>query len=153
MTKDVEIKANFNVAAKSKKDIIKTIVDKSIELNILKKEDRSTIIEAFLDREDKGTTGLVDGYAIPHAEHEKIREPLLLILRLENSIDWESMDGEPVNYIFSILVPTKDKGTAHLKILSDIAKMLMKDEAKDKLSTASSEEDILTVIDQFTSIK
>lgn len=152
MSEEVKIKTEFNVTAGSKENLIQKIVDKGIEISAIQSDSKDEIYQAFLKREEQGTTGLVDGYAIPHAESTAINHPALLIYKLKESIEWESMDGKPVNFVFGILVPTKQKGTAHLKILSEIAKMLMKKDAKDQLASADSEESIMRTIKNYTSI-
>lgn len=152
MNNDVVIKAEFNLVVNSKEDVINKIVDKGIEIEAIEAGSEEGVYEAFLKREDQGTTGLVDGFAIPHAESTDITFPALLIYKLENPVEWESMDGDPINFVFGILVPSEQKGTAHLKILSEIAKMLMKKDAKAELAAADSEESIMNTIKNYTSI-
>lgn len=152
MSNDVVIKAAFDLVVNSKEDIMNRIVDKGIEIEAIEAGSEEEVYEAFLKREEQGSTGLVDGFAIPHAESTAINFPALLIYKLDNTVEWETMDGDPINFVFGILVPSEQKETAHLKILSEIAKMLMKKKAKAELAAADSEESIMNIIENYTSI-
>lgn len=152
MNEEVIIKAEFDVNIDSKEDLIRKIVEKGVNIQVIQTDSKNEVYQTFLKREEQGTTGLVDGFAIPHAENAAINKPVLLVYKLKNPIDWPSMDGKPINFIFGILVPKKQKDTTHLKILSEIAKMLMKKDAKEELASAGSEESIIQTIKNYTSI-
>lgn len=149
MSEELLIKTEFDVFATSKEDVIGMIVDKGIAENIIEGSRKEAVYEAFLTREAQGTTGLVDGFAIPHAEDAGISQAALLIYKLKEAVEWESMDGQPIKFVFGILVPSAQKGTVHLKILSEIAKMLMKKDAKEALASADSEESVIEVINNY----
>lgn len=152
MSEEIIIETEFNVIGESKENVIQKIVDKGIKIGAIQADSESELYEAFMKREEQGTTGLVDGYAIPHAQSAAVNYPALIIFKLSGELDWESMDGKPTNFVFGILVPSEPKGTSHLKILSEIAKMLMKKDAKDQLSAADSKESVMKVIQDYTSI-
>lgn len=152
MSEEIIIETEFEVIGESKEDVIQKIVDKGIKIGVIQADYENELYEAFMKREEQGTTGLVDGYAIPHAQSPAVNRPAVVIFKLNNELDWESMDGKPTNFIFGILVPSEQKGTSHLKILSEIAKMLTKKAAKDQLSAANSKESIMKVIQDYTSI-
>lgn len=152
MSEEIIIETEFNVISESKENVIQKIVDKGIKIGAIQADSESELYEAFMKREEQGTTGLVDGYAIPHVQSAAVNYPALIIFKLSRELDWESMDGKPTNFVFGILVPSEQKGTSHLKILSEIAKMLMKKDAKDQLSAADSKESVLKVIQDYTSI-
>lgn len=152
MSEEIIINIEFDADTTSKEDLIRKIIDKGLELQIIKTGSENEVFQSFIERENQGTTGLVEGYAIPHAENKSIRKPALLVYKLKKSIEWESMDGNPINFVFGMLVPSEYKGSTHLKILSEIAKMLMKKEAKLELSSSNSEKDIINTINKYTSI-
>lgn len=81
-------------------------------------------IEAALDqREQLGTTGLGDGIAIPHARIPELPELTGFFVRLSHPIDFDSVDGEPVDLIFVLLAPEAARAD-HLKSLARIARIL-----------------------------
>lgn len=152
MNEKVIIKSVFDITLDSKEDIIRSLVKKGVEIQAIQPTSQEDVYQSFIEREEQGTTGLVDGFAIPHAENEGVILPALIIYKLNDSVEWESIDGQLINFVFGILVPSKEKGTAHLKILSEVAKMLMKKNAKIELADANSEQDIMDIIKKYTSI-
>lgn len=153
MSEELIIKTAFDVTANSKEEVIEQIVDRGIEIGVVQTSSKEDVYQSFITREEQGTTGLVDGFAIPHAENMGINQAALLVYKLNNSVEWESMDGQPIQYVLGILVPSEQKGTIHLKILSEIAKMLMKKDAKEALATAESEDQVIEVINNYINVK
>lgn len=142
-----EVVLNINIS--SREEAFGIIAEKAVEKGIT--NERSTVLVDLKMREEQGTTGMIDGFAIPHAKSPAINKPGLVILKSSMGIDWNSMDGKDVNFIFGILIPEKEQGTSHLKILSNIARMLMKEEAKTQLKSAESEKEITKIIEKFIS--
>ena len=64
-----------------------------------------------------------------------------------DSIDWKSMDGDPVDLVFLIGVPANDAGSTHLKILAALSRKLMKEEFRDSLRSARTEKDIMDLLE------
>ncbi|MBO0421220.1 MAG: PTS sugar transporter subunit IIA [Vagococcus fluvialis] len=106
----------------------------------------SEIIEGLDQREAEGSTGMMDGIAIPHCQSDRITHPGVFIFQNKEGIEWQSMDGKPVKFIVSLLIPKGEAGTTHLKILSTIARMLMKEDIKNKLLQANSREEIYDIL-------
>lgn len=106
----------------------------------------SEAIDGLNKREAEGTTGMMDGIAIPHCQSERITKPGVFILRTNEGIEWQSMDGKPVKLIVSLLIPKDEAGTTHLKVLSTIARMLMKEDIKNNLLEADSNEAIYNIL-------
>ncbi|EOL41801.1 PTS system, fructose subfamily, IIA component [Enterococcus phoeniculicola] len=108
----------------------------------------SEVVKGLNERELEGTTGMMDGIAIPHCQSKKITKPGVFIIRTNEGIEWQSMDGQPVRLIVSLLIPDGEAGTTHLKVLSTIARMLMKDEIKTELLQAENKEAIYTILEE-----
>lgn len=106
----------------------------------------SEIIEGLNQRESEGSTGMMDGIAIPHCQSDRITHPGVFIIQNKEGIEWQSMDGKPVKFIVSLLIPKGEAGTTHLEILSTIARMLMKEDIKNKLLQANSREEIYDIL-------
>ena len=80
---------------------------------------------AFLKREAEGTTGMVDGFAIPHAKTDAVKAASVMVLKAPVGIAfWEILDGAPVTCAIALLVPESEAGSAHLQILSKVATAL-----------------------------
>lgn len=88
--------------------------------------DADAVMNAFLAREAEGTTGMMEGFAIPHAKSDAITEPAVIVVKDESGVTgWDTMDGAPVNVAIALLIPGAQAGTTHLKILSKVAEALM----------------------------
>lgn len=88
--------------------------------------DADAVMNAFLAREAEGTTGMMEGFAIPHAKSDAINEAAVIVVKDESGVTgWDTMDGAPVNVAIALLIPGAQAGTTHLKILSKVAEALM----------------------------
>jgi nitrogen PTS system EIIA component len=81
------------------------------------------IFDAILQRERLGPTGVGDGVAIPHGKLPRCEKICGVFARLERPIDFEALDGLPVDLIFLLIAP-ESAGADHLKALAAIARRL-----------------------------
>lgn len=81
----------------------------------------------ILKREELGSTGVGGGAAIPHARFAGLHTPFGILARLRKPIDFDAIDGKPVDLVFLLLLPIEPAGE-HLKVLASIARKL-RDEA------------------------
>ena len=110
--------------------------------------DAGAVLASLQERESLGTTGMMDGFAIPHAKDVSIKEAKVLILKLTSGIDWKSMDSQAIDFIFCLMIPDSQAGTTHLKVLSQLARLLMRQPVKQALKEAPSPQAILHVLAQ-----
>ena len=83
----------------------------------------SAIFEALLQRERLGSTGIGEGIAIPHGKLPGLARIFGLVARLDKPIDFEALDGQPVDILFLLLAP-EGAGADHLKALARVARVL-----------------------------
>jgi len=93
------------------------------------------IFDTLLQRERLGSTGIGRGVAIPHGKLAKLDRLIGIFARLERPVDFDALDGEPVDLIFLLLAP-EGAGADHLKALARIARLLRDDKVADKLRAA-----------------
>ena len=86
----------------------------------------NTIYDALTARERLGSTGIGNGIAIPHCRVPKCREITGAFISLEKAIDFDAIDGKPVDLIFVLLVPDQETGD-HLQVLSALAGLFQQD--------------------------
>jgi len=103
------------------------------------------VYEALIAREKLGSTGFGNGIAIPHCRLEGCTTPVSALLHLKEKIDFDAIDGAPVDLLFVLLVP-KAATDAHLELLRQIASMLDRKEVRDKLRSADSNEALYQVV-------
>ena len=112
----------------TREDMLRFISDKAAELGIT--DDAGAVYEAFVAREEMGETGMTDGFAVPHAKSDAIKEAAVIVVKNDHAIEWPSFDDKPVDIAISLLVPDGEAGTTHIRLLSKTAVLLMKDEFK-----------------------
>lgn len=117
--------------ATTKKEVLEFIANKAVEIGYAR--EAAPVVAAFCEREELGATGLQDGFAIPHAKSEAIEKPGVIVVKLVNPIEWASFDGKQVDIIISLLVPKGAVGTTHIKLLSKLAILLMREDFRDAI--------------------
>jgi len=81
---------------------------------------QSSIFSNLLDREQLGSTGLGKGFAIPHARLADLDFTIGFFIRLDQAVNFEAPDNQPVDLIFAIVIP-QEATDEHLQILSSLA--------------------------------
>ena len=108
-------------------------------------QNERAIFEVLLQREKLGTTAVGYGVAIPHGKLPKLEKLFGLFARLERPIDFEAMDGQPVDLIFLLLAP-EGAGADHLKALARIARLLRDQDVAKKLRASRDAPAIYSVL-------
>ena len=105
-------------------DALSFVSNRAVKAGIA--DDADAVMAAFLAREAEGTTGMMEGFAIPHAKSDAIKEAAVIVVKDNSGVKgWDTMDGAPVNVAIALLIPGAQAGTTHLKILSKVAEALM----------------------------
>jgi len=114
-----------NVQCESKKRLLET----SAELIAQKvpSVDANQIYNALIAREQLGSTGLGNGIAIPHCRVPKCESTIGCLIKLEKGLDFDAIDGEPVDLLFYLLVP-ENTIEGHLEVLRNLAERFNKNE-------------------------
>ena len=109
--------------------------------------DADAVMNAFLAREAEGTTGMMEGFAIPHAKSDAITEAAVIVVKDESGVTgWDTMDGAPVNVAIALLIPGAQAGTTHLKILSKVAEALMDEDFRATVKGSTNPAEIAKTI-------
>ena len=87
---------------------------------------QNEIFNALINREKLGSTGLGKGIAIPHGRIASLEKPACAFVKLASPVDFDATDGQPVDLIFTLLVP-ENSTEEHLQVLSTIAEMFSND--------------------------
>src|SRR5262245_55752887 len=104
-----------------------------------------TIFEILMQREKLGSTGVGNGIAIPHGKLGKLGKLFGLFARLDRPVDFEALDGQPVDLILLLLAP-ETAGADHLKALARVARLLRDLEVARKLRESRDAEAIYAVL-------
>ncbi|MDQ0208327.1 PTS fructose transporter subunit IIABC [Alkalicoccobacillus murimartini] len=135
----------LNLKASTKDAVIDELVNKLSQAGRL--NDKQAYKEAILAREAQSTTGLGEGIAIPHAKTSAVRTPAIGFGRSKAGIDYEALDGQP-SQLFFMIAASEGANNEHLATLSRLTTFLMDDEFRQTILHASTEEEILSAIDQ-----
>ncbi len=133
-----------NVDLPSREDALSFLAKQAVALDFA--EDVDAVLTAYKEREEEGPTGLTDGFAIPHAKCEAISKAGVIVVKLQNSIEWPNFDEQPTDILISLLIPSLEAGTTHVKLLSQIAVMLMDDDFKVQIRESNDSEAIAAMI-------
>ncbi|GAB88312.1 PTS fructose transporter subunit IIABC [Gordonia rhizosphera] len=108
--------------------------------------DAAELTRGALDREAKSATGLPGGIAIPHARAESVTEASLAMARLSNKVDFGAPDG-PADIVFLIAAPSGG-ASEHMKLLSSLARALVRPDFVTSLREADSDDRIVELVDE-----
>jgi len=131
-----------SLKAKSKKQALHELAQRAASLTGL--EER-TIYDTLLQRENLGSTGVGRGIAIPHGRVAALRKIVCLFARLDEPIEFESLDNEPVDLIFLLLAP-EHAGADHLKALARISRLLREPASIERLRASQDRAAIYSVL-------
>lgn len=136
---------DLNAAPKSKNEALDQAVALMVKSGKIK--DQEAYRKQVYEREEEGTTGVGEGIAIPHGKCDAVTTPGLAAMVIKNGVDFDSMDGEPVDLLFLIAAPnTKDN--VHLDVLSKLSVLLMDEKFVADLKAAKSVEEFLMIVDR-----
>lgn len=134
----------LNGAPKSKTEAIDMLVDLQMKSGNI--SDRDIYKQGILAREEKGSTAVGEGIAIPHAKSSAVKAPSLAAMTVPGGVDYEALDDEPSDVLFMIAAPDTE-ADVHLEVLSRLMTLLMDEDFRAKLLSAKDTDEFLSVID------
>lgn len=135
----------LNVKAKDKNDIINKMAELMLKTGRI--TDVNEYKELVFKREEEGRTGVGEGIAIPHGKGNCVTEPGLVAMVVPEGVEYNALDGKPVNLLFMIAAPDTNSNV-HLDVLSRLSTMLMDADFKNKLISAKSKKEFLEIINE-----
>lgn len=136
----------LNLAGNTKKEVLKELVEVLEKNNKIGSYDK--FYQAVIDREAEGSTGLGRGVAIPHGKCDTVKELSFAVGISKEGIDFNSLDGKPVNFFFMIADLPNDSNK-YLKLLSKLSYGLRKDELRNELLEVDKKSQVLEILDKF----
>ena len=131
-----------NVQAGSKRELIQKLSENIASVCGL---DERSVFDAVWERENLGSTGYGEGVAFPHARIEGLNKVCALFARLDVAVDFDSLDGKPVDLVF-LLVSPENSGADHLTALASLSRILKTEGSCDKLRKARSVDEIYAIL-------
>ena len=135
---------DLNMKAADKKEAITNLAGKLKNAGYI--ADVESYVKDIYLRESQGQTGIGHYVAIPHGKSDSVTQVGIAIGKMENEIEWETLDGEGVKLIFLFAVGNDNENAkTHLKLLAEVARNLGNDDAVEQLLSAKTVEDIKAV--------
>jgi len=131
-----------HVQAASKRELVQYLAEK---ISTLAGLDERVIFDAVWERENLGSTGYGEGVAFPHARIEGLDKVCGMFARLDEPVDFDSLDGKPVDLVFLLISP-ENSGADHLTALAALSRILKTEGSCEKLRKARSVDEIYTVL-------
>lgn len=133
----------------SKSEAIETLIGLHEKAGNLSDKDKYR--EDILAREAQGTTAIGDGVAIPHAKSKAVKKPGLAAVTVPSGVDYQALDGKASNILFMIAAP--DDGDFHLEVLSRLMVLLMDENFRAQLISATDKKQFIEAIDRAEKAK
>ena len=131
--------------SENKNDVINELVD------LLKGDERVSDLEEIrkcvFEREEKMSTGVGKGFAIPHGKTNSVTDILAAFGKSKTPIEYNSLDGEPVHLVF-LLIGKETLLAKHIKLLSRISRLMNNEEFRKRLVEAESKDTILKLFQE-----
>lgn len=140
LTEDV---ISTELEVKNRDDIFDQLIELLAESG--KIDNPGEALDAVKKREDILSTGIGNGVAIPHAKTDAVDSLVVAFGRVEDGIDFKSLDGKPVRLIFLLLSPQEEAGL-HVRALARISRMLKNTQFRSRLLEAGSAQEIHEII-------
>ena len=138
---------NIELAAMNKEGVIRELVHLLVKAGEIKPAEEEKLVPILLAREALGSTGIGQGVGIPHGKSNCVRELVGAFGLSRRGVNFDSLDGEPVN-IFFLLVAPEDSAGPHLKALARISRLLKDRFFRESLKEAKDEKQVLRILQQ-----
>ena len=133
----------LDLASGVKEDAIREISDLLVDVHGL--SEPAKILKTLYLREADRSTGIGNGVAIPHARTDLVGKIFLAFARSKKGIEWGSVDGRPVHFIFLVVGPKK-ASQEYLQLLADISRLMSRAGARQAIFEAASADRVLTIV-------
>ena len=137
-----------DVVATSKADVIRQMID---ALHLAgRTDDPNAIEEAVWRREDTYSTGFGEGFALPHGKTDALRANSIVVARLRQPVEWQAMDGAPVDVVILLAIRESQHGKVHLQTLAQLSRLIMREEFRAALRAERTTAGILALLANST---
>jgi mannitol/fructose-specific phosphotransferase system IIA component (Ntr-type) len=107
--------------------------------------DGDEVLTALMEREALGSTSVGGGFAIPHCKIQRLKQIAIALARLKSGVDFGGETGQAVSFLFVVL-SAPDQPAAHLQVLSQIARVLKRNDLRTELIAADSAEEVAEAV-------
>ena len=134
---------SLHLKGTNKVEIINELLDILVATN--KIQDREAALTAIMDREQKMSTGMKHGIAIPHGKSPTLRDLVACIGVSDKPVEFDSLDHQPCRIFIMTLSPVEKTGP-HLQFLAEISLLFKNNEKRNEILEATTQEEVLKVL-------
>jgi PTS system nitrogen regulatory IIA component len=131
-----------HLQASSKRELVQSLAERVAAVANI---DERVVFDAVWERENLGSTGYGEGVAFPHARIEGLDRVCGLFARLDEPVDFDALDGKPVDLVFMLISP-ENSGADHLTALAALSRILKTEGSCEKLRKARSVEELYAIL-------
>jgi len=136
---------SLDLKGSTKQAIIEEMVDLLIEGGKIAAGDRDVVLAAVMEREEKMSTGVQHGVAVPHGKTEIVGDLVTAVALKKEGIDFASLDGEP-SRIFVMTISSPLRSGPHLQYLGEISKLLNVASVRENILKVESREELIDLL-------
>lgn len=129
--------------AHQKEGVLAELAEVLVATDVIK--NTKDAVQVLQEREKLGSTGIGEGIAIPHGKLKELKDVVAVFGRSREGVDFDSMDGAPVNLFFLLMAPENSAST-HLKALARISRLLKDRAFREELLQAGSRDELFEII-------
>ncbi len=112
-------------------------------------ESENKFLESLKERESLNSTGFVEGFAIPHGKSTTVKKPGILFIKLDEGLEWETMDNQKIDCVFSLAIPGENSGDEHLENLAKISRKLISEEFRKEIKSSKDIDSLSEVLKEI----
>jgi fructose-specific phosphotransferase system IIA component len=128
-----------DLKADTKQGIIEEMIGRLVAVGKIK--DQAAVLQAVINREEKMSTGMQNGVAIPHGKTDAVKSLVAAVGLKKTGVEFESMDGIPSTIFIMTSSPAKRRGP-HMQFLAEISRLLGQASEREKLLTCETQQEI-----------
>ncbi len=132
----------YRSSADSKRQALSVVADAAAKLMKTKASD---VLDALMERESHGSTGVGRGVAVPHARLAGLDRMKAVVVRLEKPVAFDAVDDQPVDILFALFAP-KNAHSEHLRALARVSRLMRQGAVREHLRQAKSPDAIYSVL-------
>lgn len=125
-----------------KQDIIEEMIDLLFQAGFI--TDKEKVLESVMERENKMTTGMEHGIALPHGKTDAVNDLVVAIGLKKEGMDFDCIDHNPAKIFIMTVSPLSHTGP-HIQFLAEVSKLLKDPKSREQLLNAVTEEDVIKV--------
>lgn len=135
----------MDLQATDKEAVIDEMISQLYKHEVI--NDISTFKEGIMNREAQTSTGLGNGIAMPHSKNKAVVEPAVLFAKSTKGVDYDALDGQPVELFFMIAAP-EGGNNLHLEVLASLSRKLIDEEVIESLKQSSTPEQVQALFEE-----